>query len=186
VRWEDDGVARFNVKRFARSMADPGSDEVQRVAEPSPVWSSWAASKGFTYEFDGSAYGEGRSFDPVADERRGGEHCHDVVTGAWNGFAFTFFARTLWHVSGRAHKPDVAGALIIELPGRPVDALLAMTPAEAFAAAGGELPRTGEFTWREPRELFGHGRWLEPTIVEGILQKITVQLEAAPAELWQR
>jgi hypothetical protein len=181
-------MGRFSLKRLATVLIRPAADEVHRVTEPDAQWQAWAAEHGFDYQFDGSAFEGGGYFEAPADRYGVGEQCYGVVRGTWNGQPFTYFARRTWAALGgrQSRLPGRAGALLIELPGRPRPDLLARSPAEAFRAAGGELPRAGTFEWRPPNLLFGHGHWLEPAIVEGILQHITLQLSVAPPELWDR
>ncbi|MBA2279791.1 MAG: hypothetical protein H0W25_00935 [Acidimicrobiia bacterium] len=184
-RWR---VARrkLTLKGIVNSLVRPGSDAVQRVTDPDPTWTSWAAERGLEYQHDGSEFEGGRYHEAVPDRRGVGEQCYGVVRGTWNDTPFAYFLRKTWRVGGRGGPAQTSGNLLITLPGTPIPDLLRMSPAEAFKAAGGELPNTGVFEWRPPDLLFGHGRWLEPQIVTGILQRITAQLALAPAELWQR
>ena len=180
-------MRKFTLKGFVASLADPASAAANNVTEPEPAWFQWAAERGFEYQHDGSDLQGAGYFEPVPDGPEFGEQYYGIVRGSWNDVAFTYFRRKSWRLGGRmGGRPSTSGSLLISLPGTPVPALLAMSPLEAFKAAGGELPNTGVFEWRPPTLLFGHGRWLDPPIVEGILQRITLQLTAAPAELWQR
>ena len=179
-------MGRFSLKRVVNVLARPASDEVQLVTEPDKTWLAWAADHSFVYQLDGSEFEGGRYFEAVPDRHGLGEQCFGVVRGSWNGRPFTYFLRKTWNMAVRKGTlPQFAGALLIELPGTPRADLLAVTPADAFKAAGGELPNTGTFEWRPPDLLFGRGHWLDTTIVEGILESITLQLSVAPAELWQ-
>jgi hypothetical protein len=179
-------MRRRRSKGFLRSLWRPASDEVQRVTEPDGSWAAWAAEHGFSYEHDGSEFEGGRLFDAVPADRGMGEQCFGVVRGTWNDRAFTFISRKTWNAIGtRSRPPSFSGAVLLQLPGGLRDDLLALSPAAAFELVGGELPRSGTFEWRPPDVLFGHGRWLEPPIVEGVLQRITLQLAAAPTDLWE-
>ena len=177
----------FSLKRFVNVLVRPASDEVQLITEPDPTWQAWAAEHGFTYRLDGSDL-EGRSFfEPPPDRHGMGEQYYGVVEGIWNGSPFTYFQHKSWNVSEvhNTRRPQFAGAIVLLLPGVPRPDLLAMSPDEAFKVAGGKLPRTGSFEWRAPDWLFGRGRWLDPSLVEGVLESITLQLSVAPAELWE-
>jgi hypothetical protein len=178
-------VGRFSLKRFVNVLVRPASDEVQLITEPDPTWQAWAADHGFTYRLDGSDLA-GRLFDPPPDRHGMGDQYYGVVEGTWNGSPFTFFQHKTWNVGGpRGRRPQFAGAIVVRLPGVPRPDLLGVSPDEAFKAAGGELPHTGSFEWRTPDLLFGHGDWLDPSLVEGVLERITLQLSVAPAELWE-
>lgn len=74
---------------------------------------------------------------------------------------------------------------MLQLPGTPRADLLAMTPEEAFKAAGGELPRRGSYQWDAPGSLLGRGAQIDPVRLEGILDRIIMQVEAAPPATWQ-
>src|SRR5918996_63156 len=152
-------MPRFSLKRLANQLVRPASDAVQRTSEPDEAWSAWAASHGFDYQLDGSEFEGGRYFEAVPDRPGMGEQCYGVVRGSWNGRPFTYFARKTWNPGGPdGRSAQFAGALLIELPGRPIATLLTMSPADAFRAAGGELPKSGTFDWRPPALLFGRGR----------------------------
>src|SRR4051794_5727406 len=113
-------MGRFSLKRFANVLIRPASDEAQQIAEPDATWSAWAADHGFDYQLDGSEFEGGRYFEPVPDRHGMGEQCYSVVRGSWNGRPFTYFARKTWNVGGpKGRPPAFAGALLIELPGRP-------------------------------------------------------------------
>jgi hypothetical protein len=178
-------MAKFSMKRFVNVLVRPASDEVQLITEPDPTWQAWAADHGYEYQFDGSEFA-GRYRDPPPDKHGYGEQYYNVVRGTWNDVPFTYFTHKSWHVDGRGgHGPGFSGGLVVQLPGTPRADLLAMTPEDAFKAAGGELPRSGTWEWRPPDLLLGWGKWLDPSNIEGYMQNISLQLAVAPAELWQ-
>jgi hypothetical protein len=178
-------MGRFSLKRLAKQMVQPGSPDVQHVTGPDPEWQAWAAAHGFEYDLDGSELaGLYRELPP---DRPGlGEQYYNVVRGTWNGAPFTYVTHKTWNPGGpNGRAPQFAGALVIQLPGAPRADLVTMGPDKAFKAAGGELPRSGSWEWKAPDLLVGWGAWLDPVAIEGHLQRISMQLAVAPAELWQ-
>lgn len=178
-------MGRFSLKKILGGVARVATGETSLVTEPDAIWLAWAGSHGFEYQLDGSDLA-GRYFELDPDRPGTGEQYYGVVRGTWNDRRFTYFQRKTWSdVATREPGPQFMAALVLQLPGATRADLLAMEPAKAFAAAGGELPRTGSFMWHPPDLLLGRGRWFDPPQIEGILQSITVQLAVAPAELWQ-
>jgi len=177
-------MGRFSLKKILGGVARVATGGMRLVTEPDATWLAWADSHGFEYQLDGSDLA-GRYFELPPDRPGNSEQYYGVVRGTWNDRPFTYFQRKTLGGASTEPTPHFMAALVLQLPGAPRADLLAMEPAKAFAAAGGELPRTGSFQWHAPDFLLGTGHWFDPLQVEGILQNITLQLAAAPGELWQ-
>jgi|GEM_PF-4303224 len=152
--------------------------------KPDRTWLDWAESKGFAYQQDGADL-PGRYYEALPEPSTWRysprEEYFGVVRGTWRDRSFVYFQR---RVQGRGGTQVVDG-FVLQLPGTPRADLLTMTPAEAFGAAGFGLPREGTFEWHSPDWILGTGFTKQPAQFEAILEYITVQLAAAPAELWQ-
>ena len=68
-----------------------------------------------------------------------------------------------------------------------LESVAALTPDDAFELLGGRIPSGFDFTFRAPDHLVGvaTGNWT-PQLLEGVLENLTLQIEAAPPEIWQR
>ena len=60
-----------------------------------------------------------------------------------------------------------------------------MSPAEGFALLGGRLPTGFDFKYRGFDWLEGISPHMSPQLLEGVLENLTLQINAAPASLWQ-
>jgi len=139
-------MGRFSLKKILGGVARVATGGTRLVTEPDATWLAWADSHGFEYQLDGSDLA-GRYFELAPDRPGTGEQYYGVVRGTWNDRPFTYFQRKTWGDVGTEPGPQFMAALVLQLPGAPRADLLAMEPAKAFAAAGGELPRTGSFMW---------------------------------------
>ncbi len=145
-----------------------------------PDWEGWAAGRGFTFaedvgawlpEFDGSS-----------------ERYVNVVAGRWRTLEFQAFTHgTYRRAHGGVESSSTSnGYLIVQLPGGLPPDIAALSPDEAFKLLGGRIPSGFDFTFRAPNHLFGVAAGnLSPELLEGALENLTLQIEAAPSELWQ-
>ena len=153
-------------------------------AASGPDWEAWAAQHGWTFE--AQAPDLGGVFHPVPAGDRQGEEYHHVVRGSMHGVGFIVFTRTSWGAPKGAtqgnyqHDPHLA----IELPRAVAPALLAMSPADAFASLGGSLVGPWNFRWHGDRWLVGAGHVTAPVQVEQSLEQVGVQIGGAPATVW--
>ena len=159
-------------------------DRMRRPAEPDRTWQDWAMARGFEFQQDGSELA-GRYFDLPPDRPGQSEEYHDVIRGTWRGRPFLYFQRRMRGGVGPRRSNQFMDAFVLQLPGTPRADLLAVTPEEAFKAAGGELPRSGSYQWVAPDSLLGTGARFDTVRLEGILERIIMQVDAAPPGTWQ-
>ena len=149
-----------------------------------PDWAEWAARQNFTFAeeapdlvgvwlpaFEGSS-----------------EKYVDVVGGRWRSLEFQAFTHGTYR---RAHGgvdsfSTSNGYLVLHLPGELPPEIAAMSPDDAFKLLGGRIPSSFDFTFRPPNHLFGVTAGnLNPALLEGVLENLTLQIEAAPPDLWR-
>ena len=149
-----------------------------------PDWQGWAEKHGFTFADEApQLIGVWIPESDDADERY-----VDVVGGRWRSLEFQAFT----HGTHRRHHggdnfSTSNSHLVLQLPsGLPPD-VAALTPDDAFELLGGRIPSGFDFTFRAPDHLVGvaTGNWT-PQLLEGVLENLTLQIEAAPPEIWQR
>lgn len=148
-----------------------------------PDWKGWAEERGFTFAEEAPEL-VGTWLPPFDGTR---ERYVNVVSGRWRTLEFQAFT----HGTYRRHGGDESfstsnGYLVLRLPGGLPPDVAALTPDDAFKLLGGKIPSGFDFTFRPPDHLFGVATGnLSPELLEGVLENLTLQIEAAPSEIWQ-
>jgi hypothetical protein len=74
--------------------------------------------------------------------------------------------------------------MFLQLPGALPAEILEMAPEKAFELLGGRMTSAFDFTYRGADWLEGIRPDMKPPLLEGALQNLAVQINAAPAEIW--
>jgi hypothetical protein len=74
--------------------------------------------------------------------------------------------------------------MFLQLPGALPAEILAMRPHKAFELLGGQMTTAFDFTYRGADWLEGIRHAMGPALLEGALQNLALQINAAPAEIW--
>ena len=149
-----------------------------------PDWQGWARDGDFTFA-DEAPQLVGQWLPP-ADGKD--ERYVNVVGGRWRTLEFQAFTHGTHRRShgGVDSSSTSSSYLVVRLPGGLPPDVAALTPDDAFKLLGGEIPSGLDFTFRPPDHLVGvaTGNWT-PQLLEGVLENLTLQIEAAPKEIWQ-
>jgi len=147
-----------------------------------PDWQGWAEERGFTFAEEAPEL-VGKWLPPFDGDD---ERYTSVVSGKWRSLEFTAFTY------GTHRKPRHGngswtsnGYLFLRLPGSLPPEIAAMRPDDAFKLLGGDIPTSFDWSMRPPDHLAGITTTMNPQLLEGALQNLTLQIEAAPTELWQ-
>lgn len=149
-----------------------------------PDWRGWAEKRDFTFTEDmPELVGE---WLPPFDGSH--ERYVDVVDGRWRTLEFRAFTHGTYRAphGGVESRSTSNSYLVVRLPGGLPPDVAAMKPDDAFKLLGGKIPSGFDFSFRPPDHLFGVAiaSW-SPPLLEGVLENLTLQIEAAPPELWQ-
>jgi hypothetical protein len=149
-----------------------------------PDWQGWAEQRGFNFEEEAPEL-VGKWLPPFDGTD---EQYVNVVSGRWRTLEFQAFTHGTYRRphGGVESTSSSNGYLVVTLPGGLPPDVAALTPDDAFALLGGKIPSGLDFTFRPPDHLFGvaTGNWT-PELLEGVLENLALQIEAAPPELWQ-
>jgi hypothetical protein len=157
-------------------------DGFRRQVQADTRWREWAAAHGLSYQEEAPDL-VGVWF-PVFD---GMERYVHVVGGQWLGLGFWAFSRGTWNKKvfrQGGHDWMVNAHVFLQLPGTLTQDILDLSPAKAFELLGGRLSSAFDFSYRGADWLEGRAPDMHPAQLEGALQNIAVQINAAPAELW--
>jgi hypothetical protein len=158
-------------------------DGLKRVLD-GPDWSAWASGRDFTFAEEApDLIGV---WLPVFDGTS--ERYVNVVGGRWRSLAFQAFTHgTYRRPHGGVESFSTSnGYLVLQLPGELPPEIAVLSPDDAFKLLGGRIPSSFDFTFRPPNHLFGVTAGnLNPELLEGALENLALQIEAAPPELWQ-
>jgi hypothetical protein len=149
-----------------------------------PDWPAWAASRDLT--FAANAPELIGAWLPPFDGTS--ERYVNVVGGHWRTLEFQAFTHgTYRRPHGGVESFSTSnGYLVLQLPGELPPEVAALSPADAFALLGGRIPSSFDFAFRPPIHLFGVTAGnLNPALLEGALENLALQIEAAPPELWR-
>ena len=158
-------------------------DGVRRQVHSDTRWSEWAAAHRLSYREDAPDL-VGVWF-PAFD---GMERYVHVIGGQWNGVGFWAFSRGTWNRplgSDRGHTWIFHDFVFVKFPGSLAPEIVAMSPSEGFALLGGRLPTGFDFSYRGFDWLEGISPHMSPQLLEGVLENLALQINAAPASLWQ-
>jgi len=149
-----------------------------------PDWRGWAEEHGLTFAEEAPEL-VGKWLPPFDGTD---EHYANVIAGKWRTLEFQAFTHgTYRRPHGGVDSSSTSnGYLVVQLPGGLPPDVAALTPDDAFKLLGGKIPSGFDFTFRPPDHLFGvaTGNWT-PELLEGALENLTLQIEAAPPDLWQ-
>lgn len=157
-------------------------DGFRRQVHSDTRWSEWAAAHGCTYQ-DEAPELIGTWF-PVFD---GTERYVHVIGGQWLGLGFWAFSRGTWNkqiVRGGGHGWIVTAHMFLQLPGALPKEILELDPEKAFELLGGKMTTAFDFKYRGADWLEGKWSDMNPQRLEGALQNLAVQINAAPVEIW--
>jgi hypothetical protein len=157
-------------------------DGFRRQVHADTRWSEWAATHGFSYQ-DEAPELVGVWF-PVFD---GMERYVHVIGGSWLGLGFWAFSRGTWNkkiFGGGGHDWIVSGHVFLQLPGALPQDILDLRPAKAFELLGGQMTTAFDFSYRGADWLAGIRPDMNPQLLEGALQNLALQINAAPVEIW--
>ncbi|MEY2431335.1 MAG: hypothetical protein QOC92_1060 [Acidimicrobiaceae bacterium] len=157
-------------------------DGFRRKVRADTQWREWAAARDFTYQ-DEAPELLGVWF-PVFD---GMERYVHVIGGQWLGLGFWAFSRGTWNkkiLKQGGHTWLVNAHMFLQLPGALPPEILDMQPNKAFELLGGKMSTAFDFSYRGADWLEGRRSHMSPELLEGALQNLALQINAAPAELW--
>jgi hypothetical protein len=109
-------------------------------------------------------------------------YVHDIG-GRWLGLGFWAFSRGTWNkeLFGQgAHTWAVHAHVFLQLPGALPPEILDLRLAKAFELRGGKIPSAFDFSFRSPDWLERSGPNMKPQLLEGALQNLVLQINAAP------
>lgn len=149
-----------------------------------PDWQGWAEEHGFTFAEEAPEL-VGKWLPPFDGAH---ERYTNVVAGTWSSLEFTAFTySTRLKPKLREGRWNSNGHLFLRLPGGLPPDVAALTPDDAFELLGGTIPTSFDnWFFRPPDYLYGLTTSMNPQRLEGALQNLTLQIEAAPPEIWQK
>jgi hypothetical protein len=74
--------------------------------------------------------------------------------------------------------------MFLQLPGALSQDILDLRPEKAFELLGGKMSTAFDWSYRGADWLAGLRGDMSPQLLEGALQNLALQINAAPAELW--
>jgi hypothetical protein len=149
-----------------------------------PDWQGWAEEHGCSFAEEAPEL-VGKWLPPFDGDD---ERYANVVSGTWSSLEFTAFTYgTYRKQSGGTGTWTSNGYLFLRLPGGLPPDIAKLTPDKAFELLGGKIPTAFDnWSFRPPDYLEGLTTTMNPQRLEGALQNLTLQIEAAPPEIWQR
>ena len=157
-------------------------DGFRRQVQNDTRWREWAGAHGLSYQEEAPEL-IGTWF-PVFD---GMERYVHVIGGQWLGLGFWAFSRGTWNkkiLRQGGHSWIVTAHVFLQLPGALPKDILDLRPEKAFELLGGKMSTAFDWSYRGADWL--EGRWsdMQPQRLEGALQNLALQINAAPAEIW--
>ncbi len=157
-------------------------DGFRRQVQSDTQWREWASAHGCTYQEEAEEL-----IGVWFPEFDGMERYVHVIGGHWLGLGFWAFSRGTWNkkiVTRGGHDWIVTAHMFLQLPGALPAEILAMRPHKAFELLGGQMTTAFDFTYRGADWLEGIRPHMGPPLLEGALQNLALQINAAPAEIW--
>ncbi len=121
---------------------------------------------------------------PVFD---GMERYVHVIGGQWLGLGFWAFSRGTWNkkiLRAGGHGWIFTAHMFLQLPGALPKDILDLRPEKAFELLGGRMSTAFDWSYRGTDWLEGKWSDMQPQRLEGALQNLALQINAAPADLW--